>query len=324
MTKATHKRPRGGARARASARSPGAGNPSDTLLKRLKSQIEAAKLTHPDRVLYPEQGLTKLDLAAYYVQVGEAMLPHVVDRPLSLVRCPAGIATPCFFQKHRTGKVSSSLASVAVREGSELQQYFAVRDLAGLLALVQLGVLEIHVWGARADDLERPDRIVFDLDPGPGVAWGQIVTAARRLRAELAAFHLKSFVKTTGGKGLHVVAPIERLASWAEVKSFAKGLVEEMARAEPALYTINPSKAKREGRIFLDYLRNDRGATSVAPYSTRARPGAPVALPVGWRDLTTDLREDHFNIRNVPDVLERRGDPWKGFFALRQRLPRVR
>lgn len=295
---------------------------TDMLPERLQRQLEGVTLTNPDRVLYPEQGLTKLDLALYYAQVGESMLPYVVDRPLSLVRCPRGRAEKCFFQKHRTGNIPASLPGIAVREGGQLQTYFALKDLAGLMALAQLGVLEIHIWGSKGRDLERPDRVVFDLDPGPGVAWDRIVGAAVELRQLLAGLGLKSFVKTTGGKGLHVVSPIEPSASWAEAKTFAKTVAQQLVAAEPTMYTVRLAKSQRQGKVFLDYLRNDRGATSVAPYSTRARPGAPVSVPLTWRELSSDISADHFNVRNVPERLARqRSDPWMGFFELRQRLP---
>ncbi len=252
-----------------------------------------------------------------------AVLPYVVNRPLSLVRCPSGVGTQCFFQKHYTGKLSPALGSVSVREKEETAQYVVVRDLAGLVALVQLGVLEIHLWGAWADNPDRPDWIVFDLDPGPDVAWNRIVEAAKRLRELLAEYALKTFVKTTGGKGLHVHSPVEPKATWAEAKAFALHVARQMVAEEPGLYTTNPLKAQRQGKIFLDYLRNDRGATSIAPYSTRARPGAPVSVPLSWRELrANDLRDDHFNVGNVADWLKRlRSDPWSGFFTLRQRLP---
>ena len=180
------------------------------------------------------------------------------------------------------------------------------------------------LWGARESDLEHPDRIIFDLDPGPGVAWVQIVEAATKLRRLLSKLDLESFVKTTGGKGLHVVAPFVPQAAWAEAKQFSKNIAQQMAAAQPTLYTTNPSKAQRPGRIFLDYLRNDRGATTVAPYSTRAWPAAPVSLPVRWRELSSDLRFDYFNVSNVPDRLARfKSDPWKGFVELDQSLPRA-
>ena len=223
-----------------------------TLPKHIEHQLEEVTLTNPDRVLYPERGLTKLDLATYYIQVGETMLPYIVDRPLSLVRCPRSQAEQCFFQKHLAGNVPASLACISVREETKLRNYFAVKDLAGLLALVQLGVLEVHLWGAKESDLERPDRIVFDLDPGPAVDWGQVVEAATKLHGLLAEFDLKTFVKTTGGKGLHIVAPVKPRAAWAEAKQFCKNVVQQMAAAEPALYTINPSK--RNGRVGSSWI----------------------------------------------------------------------
>lgn len=201
------------------------------------------------------------------------------------------------------------------------EPYGAVRSLSGLIALVQLGVLELHTWGARRDRVEQPDRIVIDLDPDPSVSWQRVVEGARQVREAFAILELESFVKTTGGKGLHVVVPFRRGPEWDEVKAFSRAVAEAVASASPGEYTLNISKAKRRGRILIDYLRNGRGATAIESYSTRARAGAPVAVPLSWDELGPDVREDHFNISNVPERLESlKQDPWKDYAAVKQSI----
>jgi bifunctional non-homologous end joining protein LigD len=279
------------------------------------------RLTHPERVVYPESDITKGQIAAYYLAVADHMLPHVVDRPLSLVRCPEGRAKQCFFQKHPPTGISEALGRVEIREKSGLATYLTIQDTEGLLALVQFGGLEVHLWGSRADDLEHPDRIIFDLDPGPEVEWSAVVDGALTLRDILAELGLESFCKTTGGKGLHVVLPIVRKSSWAEVKDFSRSAAEFLARMNPARYLVNMSKAQRTGKIFVDYLRNERGATAVAPFSTRARPSAPVATPVSWRELRKLSGGNAFTIANVPQRLKSlRTDPWQDLLKVRQTL----
>jgi bifunctional non-homologous end joining protein LigD len=282
------------------------------------------RLTHPERVLYPEQGITKLDLARHYERVAEWMLPHVVDRPLTLVRCPQGRAKQCFYQKHASESVPSGLRVVEIMEKRKgLAPYYTLRDLSGTISLVQIGVLEVHVWGSRADRMEKPDRLVFDLDPGEGVPWARVVEAAHQLRARLAALDLDAFLKTTGGKGLHLVVPIERRHGWDEVEAFARAVANDLIREEPGRYLTSVSKAERSGRILIDVLRNARGSTWVAPYSTRARPGAPVSMPLEWDELSERLHSDAFSVSNVPARLTRRRvDPWRELSSLRQRLPR--
>jgi len=285
--------------------------------KAARREIEVAgiALTHPDKVLWPQQGLTKLDLAEFYAGIADRILPHVRNRPLTLVRCPSGSGGSCFVQKHPW----AGLHKAVRRLGDGDETWLAVDDLSGLVALVQMGVLEVHPWGAMADDLERPDRIVLDLDPDAGVPWGHVVAGALAFRDLLDERGLRSFVKTTGGKGLHVVVPIEPEADWETVKAFAHDLAAQLADREPQRYTTNPQKEARTGRIFLDHLRNSRGATAVAPYSTRARPGAPVALPLAWDELSDDATANRFTVANLP---ARRKDPWPGFFEVRQHLPR--
>lgn len=290
-----------------------AGRPLRTL------EVAGVPLTSPDKVLYPDAGVTKADLAAWYLRVAGRMLPHVANRPLSLLRCPEGRGD-CFFQKHPGEGLPAPIRRIEVPAKRGTKVGLAIDDEAGLVALVQLGVLEIHPWGARADRPLRPERLVLDLDPGPGVAWPAVVAAAREARERLAALGLRSFVLATGGKGLHVVAPLARRHHWDTVKSFAHDLAAAMRRDAPDRYTEVSSKAKRAGRIFVDYLRNGRGHTAVAPWSTRARPGAPVAVPVAWDDLDALAGPDAFRVSRPPAWLDADHDPWPGYFDLRQSI----
>jgi bifunctional non-homologous end joining protein LigD len=284
----------------------------------------AVSLTHPERVLYPDSELTKLDLAGYYAQVAEWMLPYVKDRPLSLVRCPDGQTGKCFFQKHAVPSTPKALRRVEVAERGATVEYVCVEDVAGLLALVQMSVLEIHPWGSRRDRLEYPDQIIFDLDPGEDVAWTAVITAALAVQERLQDDELESFVKTSGGKGLHVVAPLApRRHDWPDVKAYCREIAEQMSADDPQRYVAKMTKSARGGKIFIDYLRNDRGSTAIAPYSTRARIGAPIATPLAWDELSKDIRADHFQVGNLLERLKSLpGDPWDGFFTLKQNLPR--
>jgi bifunctional non-homologous end joining protein LigD len=251
------------------------------------------------------------------------MLPLVRDRPLSLVRCPAGQDEHCFFQRHATKDFPRVIRRVPAQEEAGKDTFLAVDSLAGLVYLVQIGVLEMHAWGARRDRLDRPDRLVLDLDPAPELPWARVVEAARETRKRLDALGLRSFVKTTGGKGLHVVAPLTRRHSWEEVREFAHALSEALERDAPQRYTTRAAKAERAGKIYLDYLRNARGASAVAAYSTRARPGAPVAMPLDWEDLTPELSPDLFTVQTVPERIARRADPWQEIGQVRQSLTRA-
>lgn len=283
------------------------------------------RLTHPDRVLFGRQGLTKQELADYYIAIADHALPYIVNRPLSLVRCPQG-QKRCFYQKHPALGMSDALGRIAIQERgkSTTEDYLYVRDLSGLIELVQFGTLEIHPWGARIDDVEIPDQIIFDLDPDPSVKWEAVVSAALNIKAELESVGLVSFAKATGGKGLHVVIPIERKHPWPTVKSFARTFAEFLAAREPKKYTTNLSKRARTGRIFIDYLRNERGSTAIAPYSTRAREGAPVAVPLSWREVTPKLDPAGFDIAAVRNRLRSmKTDPWKRFFEIRQSIDQL-
>jgi bifunctional non-homologous end joining protein LigD len=287
------------------------------------NRIAGVHLSNPGRVLYPEQGITKRDLAAYYESVESWIVPHVRGRPLSLVRCPRGREGKCFYQKHLTEGIPEPVRGVEVAEADGSGLYVAVDDLAGLVTLVQFGVLEFHPWGSREDRLDRPDRFVYDLDPGEGVGWSAVTEAARLLGDLLEDVGLESFLRTTGGKGLHVVVPIARRSSWDEVKGFARGVARRMEREDRDRFVSTASKAKRKGRIYVDYLRNGRGATAIASYSTRARPGAPVATPIRWDELAGLAEPDTYTVQNLPSRLRSLGsDPWDGFVDKRQVLTR--
>ena len=265
-------------------------------------EVAGVQLTHPDRILYPDQGITKRQLALYYEKVADKILSYLSDRPLTLVRCPEGHEKECFYQKHANDKLDESIERVRLREGRGMATYIAISSVRGLISLVQMGTLEFHPWGSRTDRLEQPDRLIFDLDPGPTVRWKSVCQAALAMRARLEDLGLGAFAKTTGGKGLHVVVPVVRKQSWGPVKEFCREFAQTFVREAPELYTSNMSKAKRQGKIFIDYLRNSRGATAVAAYSTRAWSGAPVSTPIDWNELPA-AHSDQFTLRN----LQRRG-----------------
>lgn len=282
------------------------------------------RLTHPGRVLFPGQGLTKGDLADHYAAVPDLMLPHIAKRPLSLVRCPSGSGSKCFFQKHDTGGFPAAIKNLPIAEASgEKASYFYVTDLAGLIAGVQMGVLEFHIWGSRIDQIEKPDRLVFDLDPDVGLGFEHVRHAAFDVRERLAALGLQSFPLLTGGKGIHVVAPLARRTEWPDVKAFAKNLAATLANEAGDRYVANMAKAKRKGLIFIDYLRNERGSTAIAPFSTRARDGAPVAMPVAWDELETIAGANRFTVKTLAERLRRNADPWAGYFDVRQSMTKA-
>ncbi len=276
--------------------------------------VAGVKLTHPDKLLFAGLGVTKRELAQYYERVAGWMLPHLENRPLVLVRCPHGADTKCFYQKNTETGFPTSIGHVVVQHEEGPVSYALVDSAEGLVALVQLGVLEIHTWGSLADDVERPDRIVLDLDPGPDVTWDAVRDAALLVREHLAGLGAEAFVKTTGGKGLHVVTPLVRTGSWTEARDIARAIAQRVAAAAPDHFTTNPLKKHRKGRIFVDYMRNTRGATAVAAYSTRARGQAPVSLPIRWDELRAGVRSDGYDIRSVPHRLAALGaDPWAGY-----------
>ena len=286
-----------------------------------EEEVAGVRLTSPDRVLYPEQGVTKLALARYYEYIADWILPHVENRPLSLVRCPQGREDECFFQKHPAESMAKGVPRIVIEESDGPEPYLYIRNLQDLIAMVQMGVLELHVWGSKVDDVEKPDIVVFDLDPAPEVRWSEMLRVAKELRERLQELGLESFPRTTGGKGLHLVVPLRRKAGWDEVKAFAQGVANQHAADDRGRITTNMSKAKRRGKIFLDYLRNGRGATAIASYSTRAKEGATVAVPVRWDEVNAALRPDRYDIDNLRRRLAAlKGDPWEGFGDVRRAI----
>ena len=283
-------------------------------------EVAGVTISHPEREVFPGMGITKEGLAEYYRAVGEWILPEIADRPLSLLRCPTGIGGQCFFQKHFASGMKS-LDRVAIREKSCAGKYLVVHGVRDLVTLIQEGVIEIHPWGARADDPDKPDRMIFDLDPAPDVAFERVVDAALAMRDFLAEFDLDAFAKTTGGKGLHVIVPLRRGIGWKDVKGFARAVAETFTHADTGHFTTTPVKRSRGGKIFIDYLRNDRGSTAVAGYCVRARAGAPVALPLAWSEVRHGLNPRKYSIANVPRLLEARRDPWRDLYRSRQTIP---
>jgi bifunctional non-homologous end joining protein LigD len=280
-------------------------------------------LTSPDRIVYPGQGVTKADLVAYYAAVADAMLPYIENRPLSLLRCPQGRAKYCFFQKHDTGGFPDAMKSLMIEEkDGEKEDYFYIEDLAGLIAGTQMNVLEWHLWGSRNKDVEKPERIIFDIDPDEGLGFDAVRSAAIDIGKELEALGLKNYPLISGGKGIHVIAPIVPSAGWPEVKAFCKALAQRMAAREPDRFVANMSKAKRKGKLFIDYLRNERGSTAIAPWSSRSRQGAPAAVPVRWDELDTIKAANQFSLALAAERA-RQPDPWKDYFSTTQTITKA-
>ncbi len=298
-------------------------------LEKIRNQssiVEKAKqkiLTNPEKILYKEGKITKGDIFAYYEQASAWMLPYIKNRPLTLMRCPENYEH-CFYQKHYTKSVNTRLGAVSVIDPKtkETEQYVYLKDEEGILALAQMGVLEIHPWGSKIDNLYCADVIIFDLDPAPELKWEKVVEAAFLLKDYLEDIQLQSFVKTTGGKGLHVVIPIKPENDWLTIKAFTKSFVETIASIHPEKFLTVMSKSKRKGKIFLDYLRNQWDTTAIGAYSTRARPHAPVAIPLGWDELSNNKDENSYNIFSaIKRLNELQQDPWVGYFELSQSLP---
>jgi bifunctional non-homologous end joining protein LigD len=285
--------------------------------------VPSIHLTHADRVLWPEAGITKQGLADYYVSVWPWIEPHIVKRPLSLVRCPTGISEGCFFQKHEWKGMDRAID--LIRDPKDGEKLVSVSSLEGLLALVQASALEIHPWGSTGNDLEHPDRLIFDLDPGEGVAFADMIAGANEIRARLALMKLESFVKTSGGKGLHVVVPLTPSAGWDEAKDFCRIVAESMEKDAPQRYTSTVTKRERKGKIYVDYLRNGRGATAIAPYSPRARAQAGVATPLAWEELSSLASADLYTLDNIENRMAQLGsDPWGEMRNTKQTLPKAK
>jgi len=282
--------------------------------------VAGIAISHAGRVIFPSLGITKGDVASYYAAVADWILPQLRNRPLALVRCPGGAEAQCFFQKHLHETLPAELQTIEIEESKGMGTYVVANSVEAVVRLVQLGVLELHTWGASVGTLERPDRMIFDLDPDPQLPWQRVVEGAHLTRALLHELGLESFAKTTGGKGLHVVVPLARRHEWDEVRKFARAVAEHMSQVLPAQFTANMSKAQREGRIYVDYLRNTRSATAVAAYSTRARPGATVSMPLAWDEVAANVSADQFTVAAVPGLLHSRPDPWAQYWDLHQSL----
>jgi bifunctional non-homologous end joining protein LigD len=292
--------------------------------------VAGVGLSHPDRVLFAGPDATKLDLAHYYESIADWILPHLADRPLTLVRCPAGVpaggavkGVDCFYLKHSKAWSPFRLRRVRIREKTKIGEYLIADDLESLVGLVQMNVLEVHTWNSRYARVELPDRIVIDLDPGERVAWPAMVDAARVVRRLLEALDLGAFVKTTGGRGLHVVVPLTPKATWSECLDFARAVAETLVRQVPEVFTARFAKHGREQRILVDYLRNNRTNTSIAAFSTRARPDATVSVALAWSELSGARRPERFTIQTVPRrLMKLTADPWKAYWRARQTIPR--
>jgi len=302
-------------------RSASAGRPAGSRQRKGEDTIAGIQLTNPTKLLYPDAGLSKRDLALFYAAIGDWIVPHLRQRPLSLLRCPNGWQKQCFYQKNVDASTDAAIDRVKVQTGDGPATYMMANSVGAVVALLQMGVLEIHPWGATSDRLGFPDRIVFDFDPDDDLSWKTVVEAVQLIKTLLEEIGLQGFLKTTGGKGLHVVVPIQPTLRWSVVKGFSKAIAELFAATFPDRFTAKISKAARHGRIFIDYLRNDEGSTAIAAYSLRARANAPVATPIGWDEVAKDVRFDRFNVKNIPARLKRlKNDPWSGFFKVRQSL----
>jgi bifunctional non-homologous end joining protein LigD len=284
--------------------------------------VHGIKITHPSRIIYPALNYTKLDLARYYDGVAERIVPQVAGRPLTLVRCPDGVGKECFYQRHLAMGASPGEVKTVKRERSSKGYYIYIDSHNALITLIQNGAVELHTWGARVPDVQHPDRITLDLDPDEGLPWEKLVRATEMTSTIVEALKLKCFLKTTGGKGLHIVIPIAPKLPWPQLKEFSRLIAEFLVRAEPALFTAKVAKDRRENKVFVDYLRNSETASAVSAFSARARPGAGVSTPLAWDELTVD--EDLralYTVQSVPERLAKlKKDPWADYDKTRQSI----
>ncbi|GAB5375773.1 MAG: DNA ligase D [Acuticoccus sp.] len=287
-----------------------------------EADLAAISITNPTRRMFGRTGATKLDIAVYYAAIGDSMLPHLLGRPVSLVRCPSGKAADCFFQRHAFKGMPASVATIDIADSDgHPHGYIHLTDARGYLALAQFGVVEFHTWGSTVAAPDRPDRLVFDLDPGEGIAWGDIVSAAGAVRAALSAQGLVPFVKTSGGRGLHVVVPIRPEKDFKAAHAATRALAERIAKEHPGTFTVTMGPKNRKNRIFIDFHRNARSATSVAVYSLRARSHLPASAPLGWYDLASVDGPEDLNYSSLPGLIEISGDPWAEIDAAARDLP---
>jgi bifunctional non-homologous end joining protein LigD len=280
--------------------------------------IEGVRISSPDKVIFTEHNITKIDVIRYYAKVAECMLPYVSHRILSIVRCPKGISQTCFYKKHPGPSNKGVVTFPVVGSDGETDDYFYLDNISGLIYEAQMGTIEFHIWGSRVLELEKPDLMVFDLDPDEGMELNKVRQGVRDVKNILTELSLNSYLKTSGGKGYHVVVPLQPAVSWKEFYDFARRLAEVMEQRWPDRYTSNVRKEKRKGKIFIDWIRNGRGATSIAPYSLRARKEASVSMPISWSELDTVAP----NGINMVEALRRisRPNPWHDFFQNQQQL----
>ena len=283
-------------------------------------EIAGVPISSPERLLFPNAQITKLDMLRYYEAVGRVMLPHLEGRPLTLKQCAPDV-DHCRYLRHSGERAPKQVRVVNIQEQTKVGDYMIIDDLAGLIALAQRNIIEFHTWNSTADRVDLPDRVVFDLDPGPEVEWKDTIAAARLVRTSLEDIGLRSWVKTTGGKGLHIVVPIVPAHDWSVCLAFARAVAGEIVDHDPRRFTMKFSKQGRAAQILIDYLRNNRTNTSIAAYSARARATAAVSVPIAWEELTPRLRPERWTVKTVPRLLAGRKDPWAGYFRSRQRLP---
>ncbi len=285
-----------------------------------KVNVSGINISHPERIIYPEHNLTKLNLVEYYDKIADHILLHLEDRFVSVVRCPEGLNGECFFQRHENIR-SEYIHELKIKQQNHHNPYIYIKDKQGLLTLIQFGVIELHVWGSKIDNINQPDRIIFDLDPDPEVPWKNVVEAAAEVKLRMDDLGLESFLKTTGGKGLHVVIPFKPKYDWEIIKKFTRDFADSMVKDSPDKYIANMSKAKRKGKIFIDYLRNDITSTAAAPFSARAREHATVATTLSWQELDYKLDPKKFTIETIFERLDKqKKDPWEDFFKVKQSI----
>jgi bifunctional non-homologous end joining protein LigD len=278
--------------------------------------LHGVKITHPDRLMFEEEGITKGDVAVYYATVAPFLLPEINGRPITVVRCPSGVKAHCFYQRNVGFGLGADVHPFSWTYKGRSYKYIYVHDMKGIMEMIQMGVIEIHPWGATVDEIHTPDRMIFDLDPDPIVSFQEVKSTAMDIRRRLAQAGLESFVKCTGGKGLHIVVPLAPAHRWEEVKSWASAFAHAMVEEAPDKYVATITKSKRKGKILIDYFRNDYTATGIAGYSLRARQGAPVAVPLEWRELSRLHRADQFDMKAVLARLQSK--------TLREAMPKQR
>ena len=285
---------------------------------RERHQVPGVKVTHPERVIYPDLAITKLDVVRYYDAISSYILPHLRGRPLTLVACPGGLAQGCQYLRHSKVWGPAAIRRVRIREKTKIGEYMIADTVEALLSLAQFNVLELHTWNSSIENVERPNRLVLDLDPGKQIRWPQVITAAKLVRRVLLAVDLECWVKTTGGRGLHIVVPIKPDLDWSDCLAIAKAFADRLVAQNPDLYTTTFRKIGREKKILIDYLRNNRTNTSVAAFSLRARPKATVSMPIAWTDLVPAKTPERYTMLTVERYL--RADPWRDYWRSRQRL----